>query len=374
MYPASTTKLMTAIIVLEKCPDLSQIVNISYYSVHSVPYTYSVASIQPGEKFSIKELLTALMVASANDAAYSLAEYVVNNGNNFSIDNSADTKNKFQESISKFSELMNEKAKELGCTNTNFVNPNGVHNENHYSTAYDLSLIGKYAYKNETIMSLAKTMSFTLNNSNFYTGDIRSFSSTNLLLQKDKSGYYQYANGLKTGYTDAAQSCIIASARKGERNLIAVILHSDNTTNPDTSREADCKRLFEYGFNNFSNTILVKQSDIVRSFSILNGTKETRKLNVLCQTDLTALLKTGSPIDVTPQVRINKYLAPIAKGEIIGTITYNIDGISFSSNLIAEHDVYSTSYEFLLFILFGCFAIILFVFTLLNIKLNKKKE
>ena len=147
MYPASTTKLMTAIIVLEKCPDLSQIVNISYYSVHSVPYTYSVASIQPGEKFSIKELLTALMVASANDAAYSLAEYVVNNGNNFSIDNSADTKNKFQESISKFSELMNEKAKELGCTNTNFVNPNGVHNENHYSTAYDLSLIGKYAYK-----------------------------------------------------------------------------------------------------------------------------------------------------------------------------------------------------------------------------------
>lgn len=372
MFPASTTKLMTAIIVLENCSDLAQMVNISYYSVKSVPYTYSVASVQPGENFSIIDLLKALLIASANDVAYSLAEFVVNNGNNYSTDSSSESKEKFDESISKFSNLMNEKAKELGCKNTNFVNPNGIHNENHVSTAYDLALIGQYAYKNETIRTLAKTLNFSLDNSNIYTGELRKFYSTNLLLYKEKSGYYEYANGLKTGYTDAAQSCIIASARKGDRNLIAVILNSNHESDANSSREADCKRLFEYGFNNYSSVLLVNPNDVIRSFTVINGTNESRKLNVLCQSELKALVATGEAIDVTPQVTISKHLAPISKGEIIGTITYTINEISYSSNLVAEHDVYSINYEFVIFQLLGLFAFLLFTFTFLNIKISKK--
>ena len=111
MYPASTTKLMTAIIVLEKCNDLSQKVNVSYYSVHSVPDSYSIANLFPNEQFSIKDLLESMLIASANDSAFVLAEYVANGGNNYNLDSSNDSKTAFQNSIQKFSNLMNNKAK-----------------------------------------------------------------------------------------------------------------------------------------------------------------------------------------------------------------------------------------------------------------------
>ena len=191
MYPASTTKLMTAIIVLEKCDDLSQKVNISYYAVHSVPYSYSIVNLFPNEQFSIKDLLNSLLIASANDSAFALAEYVANNGNNYALDASNDSKIAFQNSIQKFSDLMNQKAKSLGCVNTNFVNPNGIHNDNHYSTAHDLALIGKYAYNNSIIRNIVTKTSGELDNTNIYNGEKRVYSLTNLLLKKGASGYYQ---------------------------------------------------------------------------------------------------------------------------------------------------------------------------------------
>ena len=365
MYPASTTKLMTAMIVLEKCEDLSQQANVSYYAVHSVPYSYSVTPLQPKESFSIKDLLYALLVGSANDAAYVLAEYVVNNGNNYSLDSSSESKISFENSICAFSDLMNKKAIELGCLDTNFVNPNGIHNENHYSTAYDLALIGQYSYKNQTLRSIVNTLHYTFDNTDYYTDDIRKLSSTNLLIRPERKTYYKYANGLKTGYTDAAQSCMVASAEKDGVDLIVSILHAPKITDNSSSRENDCITLFEYGFKSVSNSSLVKKNDVVKNISIINGTSETKSLNVLANSDLDAIIRVGETIDITPDVTITKFLAPIAKDEVIGYATYNINGISYSTDLIAESDVVPDDYMHLIWLLLTVFAILLLLFTII---------
>ena len=130
MFPASTTKIMTAILVLESGHALSEKAVVSENAVASISDIYSHASLQPGEQVTLEQLLNVLLIPSANDAANVLAEYVAG-------------------SIPEFADLMNKKAVEIGCTNTHFVNPSGMHQDDHYSTAYDLSLIGKYAMQNK---------------------------------------------------------------------------------------------------------------------------------------------------------------------------------------------------------------------------------
>lgn len=195
MYPASTTKIMTAILTLENCK-LDELVTVSdnAVSLESVPETYTRADIQAGEILTVENLLNVLLIPSANDAAIALAEHVSG-------------------SVSEFSNLMNKKAKELGCKNTNFVNPNGVHNENQYTTAYDLSLIGKYAMNNETFRKIVCKTSYTLPATNIYSSTDRKFENTNELLSSDNYSY-EYTTGIKTGYTDSAKNCIVASAKK----------------------------------------------------------------------------------------------------------------------------------------------------------------
>lgn len=374
MYPASTTKLMTAIIVLENCEDLSQPVNISYCAVHRVPYSYSIANLYAGEQFTIKQLLDTLLIASANDSAYALAEYVANGGNNYSIENTEESQVAFDNSIAKFSEMMNNKAKEIGCLETNFVNPNGIHNDNHYSTAYDLALIGKYAYNNPTILSIANSLDGTLPNTSYYNDEERFYTTTNLLINPNKNRYYEYANGLKTGYTDVAQSCIIASAKKDNRNLIVVILHFENSDQIDSSRENDCINLFEYGFNNFTVSNLIKSQEIARSISIINGNDETKNVDALVEKDLYCLIKNGEALDITPNIEITKAIAPIAEGEVIGTISYTIDGETYTSNLLASHDVYAVDYMNFILGLSAALIVLILIYIHLNKKSKRKKK
>lgn len=364
LYPASTTKIVTALLVLDKC-DLSEMVTISHYAVSSVPETYSVASLRAGESFTVRSLLYTLMIGSANDSAFALAEYVVNGGNNYLIDDSEEAKIAFDNSISKFSSMMNTLAKDIGCKSTNFVNPNGIHNENHYSTAYDLSLIGKYASKNSILMDIAKIESFSLPATEIYQEENRSCRSTNHLLYKDSPSYYEYATGLKTGYTDPAKFCIVATAKKDDISLVAVVLGADNLTDPITSREAICKALFEYGFNNYSYYNLINGGDVATSFTIINGDSDTKSLDLIVKDDIMAFIKTDGFLDITPDIKIKKFLAPIAKDAVVGSITYNIDGVNYSSDLLASHDVYSASYMNFILGLLGSFLILLLLFIII---------
>ena len=361
MYPASTTKVMTAILTVENC-DLNAE---GYWAVNAVPYSYSLGYITPGEVYTVEELLNVTMIASANDAAYVLAEYIANLDNpDYVFETTQTSREAFDNSIAEFSTMMNNKAKEIGCTNTNFVNPNGIYNDNHYSTAYDLALIGKYAYENAIIRSIGSKVSYNLpKNENHPT-----YTSTNALLRSNHRYYYEYANGLKTGYTDAAGYCVIATASKDGIDLICVILKGTRLSDGTATRETDCINLFNYGFDNYKSVQLVGEGDIVRTIDIVNGTEDTKKLDVTATTTLNCVVFTDEVVDVTPVIQFSSVLAPIAEGQVVGSITYTVDGVDYKSDLIATHDVYSSNVMNIILALFAVFCVLLVIVTVISIK------
>ena len=331
MYPASTTKIMTAILTLENCK-LDDVAIASHNAVYSIPYGYSVATIQEGEELTIEQLLNVLLIPSANDAAVVLAEHIAG-------------------SVEAFSDMMNSKAVELGCKNTHFVNPNGIHDEEHYSTAYDLALIGKYAMQFDTFRTIVQKTSYSLPKTNKYDKEDRLFNTTNDLIKKNYSSsptnyYYQYATGAKTGYTDAAKSCIVATATKDDISLIAVVLHSGTTAEGLSQRALDCKTLFEYGFNNYSIKSIAEKDSVAEQISVKNSTKETESLDLLYSDDLSGLVPDDVDIStIAPNIKLTENLsAPILEGTNLGTITYTIDGFYYSCNLIASHTVYKSNF------------------------------
>lgn len=355
MYPASTTKIMTAILVLEHC-NLTDTAIVSTNAVQSVPYSYSTAYLQIGEELTIYQLLNVLLIASANDAANVLAEHVAG-------------------SIESFSSMMNTKAAELGCLNTNFVNANGIQNENHYSTAYDLAIIARYAMQNETFRNIVATKEYTLPSTNKWTENNRYFSNTNQLLKPDSRDavdnyYYEYCNGIKTGYTNAAKECIVASIKKDDLEFIVVTLGSDKTDNGLSQRYLDCKTLFNYAIQNYSTRKLHDANSVLKQIDILNASKETKTLDVVVQDEITVLVSNSTDVSsISPNVDIDLALiAPIAKNTVIGKITYTIDGIEYSSNLLAGSDVVESEGFNLFFRILLLFLVLLILFTIIRPK------
>ena len=325
MYPASTTKIMTAILTLENCK-LSDTATVSENAIKSVPPSYTNANLQVDETLTIEQLLNVLLIPSANDAANVLAEHIAG-------------------SVESFSSMMNTKAVEIGCLNTHFVNPNGVHNEEHYSTAYDLALIAQYAMKNDEFRKLVGTLRYTLPVTNKYDKEDRVFINTNRLINPKNSQYYSFATGLKTGYTDAAKNCLVASAKKDNLELIAVVLGagSDNETN--INKFASAINLFEYGFNNFSNRVLCSKNSVFKVVNPKNASKDTNSLNILYENEISVLVNNSlNSLDLSPEVELDdKISAPITKGSVIGKVTYTVDNIKYTTNLIAGQDIESNS-------------------------------
>lgn len=328
-YPASTTKIMTAILAIENC-ELDELATASEYAITSIPYGYATADIRVGEALSIKDLLYVLMLHSANESAVIIAEHISG-----SVDN--------------FSKLMNEKAKEIGCKNTNFINPNGIHDENHYSTAYDLALIANYCMQNETFREIVKTTSYTLPNTSSYQEEPRTFTNTNSLVIPDSENnpnkyYYQYATGIKTGYTTPAKNCLISSAQKNGIEYICVVLGSDSAyeNNEHKSfRYLDSISLFNYAFENFDFKIINSKNDIIETIQIDNADPSNKDLKLLIASDITALINNEtSKNELKPQIILKENLqAPIIEGEIVGTINYKINGLSYTTDLLAGNDI-----------------------------------
>ena len=255
MYPASTTKILTAIIVLEKC-SLNKTAEVTSLALKAVPSTYTTCNIQIGEKFTVKDLLYTMLVRSANDAANVLAIHVSG-------------------SITGFAELMNQKAKEIGCASSHFTNPSGVHEEEHYSTARDLALLANYAMKNATFRDAVLTSSYSLPATEIYPHEDRTFKTSNSLIDReDDKYYYRYATGIKTGYTNASKDCIVASSKKDGVEFIVVILGSGQTKNGLRQKYLDCKTLFDFAFDNYTTyykNLQVKRKSDLNPFSELNN-------------------------------------------------------------------------------------------------------
>ena len=265
MYPASTTKIMTAILTIENC-NLYDATTVSYNAIASVPSSYTRANLQVGEVLTIEDLLYATLIPSANDAANVLAEHIGG-------------------SIESFATMMNTKASEIGCKNTNFTNPSGVHNENHYTTAYDLALIARYAMGLEEFRKVVSTTSYVLPDTDWYNADlsiyngIRKFNNSNALIKPEfKNDYYEFATGIKTGYTNASKDCVVASAKKDNVEFIIVVLGAGNLENGRRQKYVDCKNLFNFAFDNYTSKYLALQEEKKNSKTFEN-VLENQKLS-----------------------------------------------------------------------------------------------
>lgn len=347
IYPASVTKLLTAILVVENC-ELDEIVTISENAVKSVPSGYVNANLQVGEELTIKDLLYVMLIPSANDAANALAEYVGG-------------------SIESFAAMMNTKAKELGCIGSHFTNPSGLHEEEHYITTRDLYLIGKEAIQNNTIKKIIGTTTYTLPSTNAYTKESRIFTSTNYMKLKNLTKYYcNYCIGGKTGYTGEAKNCVIEFAQKDGIELTAIVM--GETAKQKGQKFLDAKEMFEYIFQNYENKKMTMQNEKFEEIKIANGTKETQNLNVLYKMNLSILINKKDNQKIEKKVEYEKTKAPIQKGETIGKITYTYQGAQYTVELIAENEVVESK---VLKNTLGILMILLILYIIYHLKKSK---
>ena len=224
-YPASTTKIMTALLILENVKDLSQTVTFTDVITPDLAPGNSTINAQIGEQLTVEECLYGIMLASANEVCTQMAVYVAG-------------------SVENFVSMMNKRAAELGCENTHFVNANGLPDPNHYTTAHDLARILAAAIQNEDFCRISGSASYTIPPTNM-TPYSRNLENSNALI---KEGEYHYEGVIagKTGHTEAAKNTLVTAASRDGMTLVCVVLRSDGE-----NRFIDTVSLFDYGFNNF---------------------------------------------------------------------------------------------------------------------------
>ncbi|MDO5344788.1 MAG: D-alanyl-D-alanine carboxypeptidase family protein [Lachnospiraceae bacterium] len=225
MYPASITKIMTAMLALEK-GNLEEEIEFSEI-VYDIESDSSHAGIQPGEKMDLRDALEGLMLESANDIANGLAEH-------------------FCGSLSAFADEMNAKAEELGCVNTHFTNPHGLHNENHYTCAYDMALIAQAAYKIPEFRELASDTLYTCSETNL-TEEKRYFVNHHKMIQQESDYYADWCTGGKTGFTSDAWNTLVTYGEKNGMRLVCVLLHENGAGRA----YLETTDLMNYGFDQF---------------------------------------------------------------------------------------------------------------------------
>ncbi len=224
-YPASTTKILTTLIASERC-SMDEIVDFSYDAVHDIDPGSNHIAIEPGEQLTMEECLNAILIRSANEVSFAVAEHI-----------SGTT---WQD----FGDIMNERAKELGCVDSHFVNPNGLPNEDHYTSAYDLAMIGKAFFANEALCKMTMTHMLHILPSERQPDDIMEVNKMELIPGGKYA--YPYLVGCKTGYTDVARSTLVSCAEKDGMKLICVVMKDENPYHYE-----DTIALFDYGFSNF---------------------------------------------------------------------------------------------------------------------------
>jgi D-alanyl-D-alanine carboxypeptidase (penicillin-binding protein 5/6) len=287
--PASTTKMMSAIVALEK-GKLNKVVKVSRKAALTGG---STLRLRPGERILLGELLEGMMLMSGNDGSIAVAEGVAGN-------------------VPNFVHWMNMKAKEIGALQTNFRNPHGLRAPSHYTTAFDLALIARYGLANPRFAKLVKTKTAALEwVEKFKRVEIR---NTNQLLW-----YLEGADGVKTGTTNEAGHCLVASATRDGKKFIAVVLHSCN-------RWEDSARLLEYGFHNFSIIKVATARRSVGTVPVKNGNQ--RILPLYPRNDLFAVVEKGNENKF--QIKVvtldEAVEAPVIGGEILGKVGYSYDG------------------------------------------------
>lgn len=322
LYPASLTKIVTAIVVLNNVKDLNAVTKMSQSAYDATLGTGAqVAGIEVGEEITIDMLLYLTMVHSACDACQVLAEYVSG-------------------SIDAFVAEMNAWTKSIGCKDTNFVNPDGLHNDNHYTTARDMSLITLEALKNPDFVRYATAEQVEYGG---YT-----LRHTNLMLNPGYvTYYYEYAQGIKTGSTDEAEYCVITKASKDGYNYLAIVMKSPqqaikNQPYLTKCSFVDAKSLFEWAFDSLKYTTLVRKDEIIGEVAVENG-KDADTVRLAAKEDTNVIVPAGLDKSAVIYDIVDKpesINAPVTKGDYVcsANVIYG-DEIIASVELVAAEDV-----------------------------------
>ncbi len=303
-YVASTTKMMTALLLIESGYDLSTIITIpteltqEFYDIQAE--NGADMQLEIGEEISMEELLYGLMVRSANDAA-SVIAYVLGDGD-----------------MDVFFDQMNERARELGCTQTNFTCAHGLYDAGNVSTAEDLALIGAMLIDNPDLLKVVNTQSYTIRANNAHDQE-RVLTSTNYLLDPESDYYRDYVDGIKTGFTDLAGRCIVTSAEQNGQEYILVIL---NSTKDDLYVEATT--IFDWVFETFDTLPLLNVGQEMGTVTLTNS-YDAESFTVLAPESISAYGHPDDEIDIDVTL-VEEIKAPVTVGDKLGEVTVSLAG------------------------------------------------
>lgn len=330
MYPASLTKIMTAILVLENVKDLDQETAAYPMWIQDMLYgtNASLGGLIVGEKLTIRQLLTSALVQSGNESAMILAGYVGSGG-------MADF---MPRDITSFVEMMNDKAKALGCTGTHFTNPTGLHSDNHYSTARDMAIMAKYAMQNPVFASLVKNYAVQLGQTNKHS-DLWQYS-TNKMLLTSSPYYYAPVVGIKTGSTDEAGRCVISQAEDNGYRYFCVVMGAPSTAAEPFPNFIETRQLYRWAFGTFSLKTLLEQGELMAEVPVkYSGDGKIAKLAV--KDDVVKLLRNDISSDsIIYHTELPESIeAPVAAGDSVGTLHIMLMGEEIgTAELVATQD------------------------------------
>ena len=315
LYPASTTKIMTMILMFEAIRDkkLSFEDKITT-SKYAASMGGSQVYLEQGESMSLKDMFKSIAIASANDASVAVAEHIAGN-------------------IDKFVTMMNDKAKELNLKNTHFKNATGLHDDDHYTCAHDLALMAAYLIQigGEDLLNVT-----SLYDSYIREDTKQSFwlVNTNKLLK-----LYDGVDGLKTGYTKEAAYCLVTTVKRNNQRIIGVLMKESA---PKTRNEEMCSML-DYGFNNYKQEIIFKKDTVIEKHVI--DKMENLTIDVKCKQDVAFTKAKNSNDKYTTKIIYKDDLLPIKKGDVVGTLIVTIDGKEAGSyELYSDNDANKATY------------------------------
>ena len=376
MYPASLTKIMTAILALELEPHPEDVVismkgyiQDEMYVINKALGGISLAGFLKGEEITLDKLLYGMMLPSGNEAAMMVADYIGDN------------------SVEYFVELMNEKAKELGALNTHFKNPHGLHEEDHYTTPYDMYLISKYAMENPKFVELVNTISFDGGPTNKH--EHLYWNNTNKLINKSSKYYSPYISGVKTGTTEEGGRNVVSMASKDGYNYFLVVMGAPMEMEDEISSFFESKRLYDWVFNSFKVKTIIEKGEVVGETGLRLANEKKDHLKLMSVESMSALVP--DEIDVSSvimEIQVPKLVnCPVKKGDYIGTADFILAGDKIGHvDIVAAENVEASMIKVYLdkFILLSRtywfkFAVVLIItltisYTFLNMFINRNKR
>ncbi|MBQ5590976.1 MAG: D-alanyl-D-alanine carboxypeptidase [Clostridia bacterium] len=366
-YPASITKIMTAVLLYEHCDNLDTVAVVTRDNVESLfGSDLTVAGLLPEEEVTLRACLNMLMVCSAADAANVIVDYVeAKTGKNF-ID------------------LMNEKAKALKMENTHFANATGIHDENHYTTPRDLVKLCKFSIDLPNFLEICSQATYDAPATNKH--EQRMVVTTNFLINRATTMYYPYAKGIKTGFTTPAGRCVASTASKDGYNYLCIVMGGDNYTRTEFS---DSINLYKWAFDEFEYRTVADTQTMIAEMEV-ELSSETDYIQLYPEKNVTVIM----PEDITNEsiiydtvLKENSVWAPVKKGQVLGYVSIKCAGEEIAKvNLVNNYEIKRSGWLFTLEIIKRIFTstifVIIFVFFLiiaailitLNIISNKRRR